>query len=67
LDYIRCRSDRKLRGDVWLEETHVTYTRRGNAGDSAGPGVVEHVWRATPEEIEARGNRLLAILKALRA
>ena len=31
-----------------------------------GQGVVEHVWRAKPEEIAARGPRLAAILPALR-
>jgi hypothetical protein len=57
-----------LRGDVWLEETHVAYTREGAGSDGArqGQGVVEHVWRATPDEIGARGTRLAAIRKALR-
>jgi hypothetical protein len=55
-----------LRGDVWLEETHVAYTLEGRAGRREGQGVVEHVWRATREEIGARGQRLAAILKAVR-
>ncbi len=56
-----------LRGDVWLEETHVEYELHGASRARAGQGVVEHVWRATPEEIGARGDRLLAVLDALRA
>ncbi|MCP4007274.1 MAG: hypothetical protein GY725_24075 [bacterium] len=57
-----------LRDDVWLEETHVAYTlEAGEAGgEREGQGVVEHVWRATQEQIQARGMRLAAILKALR-
>jgi len=57
-----------LRDDVWLEETHVAY-RLAPAGSEAGregQGVVEHVWRATPEQIRARVGRLAAILGALR-
>jgi hypothetical protein len=57
-----------LRQDVWLEETHVAYTLLGAAEETLreGQGVVEHVWRATPEEIAARGTRLSPILRALR-
>ena len=57
-----------LRNDVWLEETHVAYTLQadGAGGERVGQGVVEHVWRATPREIGARGARLAAIVKALR-
>jgi hypothetical protein len=57
-----------LRGDVWLEETHVAYTLQAGEADGAreGQGVVEHVWRAAPEEIQARGARLAAIIPALR-
>lgn len=57
-----------LRGDVWLEETHVAYTcvLAGGAGVRLGQGVVEHVFRATPEEIGARAARLTAIVPALR-
>jgi len=54
-----------LRNDVWLEETHVAYTLEGPQ-PLEGQGVVEHVWRAKPEEIAARGPRLAAILPALR-
>lgn len=57
-----------LRGDVWLEETHVSYALQVDDGGAAriGQGVVEHVWRATPEQIGARAPRLAAIAKALR-
>jgi hypothetical protein len=55
-----------LRGDVWLEETHVAYALQGGAPVREGQGVVEHVWRATQPEIVARGARLAPILKALR-
>jgi hypothetical protein len=55
-----------LRGDVWLEETHVAYTLEGGAPVREGQGVVEHVWRATQPEIAARSARLAPILKALR-
>ena len=55
-----------LRNDVWLEETHVAYTLAGAGRPLEGQGVVEHVWRAKPEEIAARGPRLAAILPALR-
>jgi hypothetical protein len=57
-----------LRGDVWLEETHVAYTCSLAGSDDVhlGQGVIEHVWRATPEEIQARGARLAAILAVLR-
>jgi hypothetical protein len=57
-----------LRDDVWLEETHVAYTlQAAGAGDQRrGQGVVEHVWRATQDQIGARGARLAAILKAVR-
>ena len=58
-----------LRGDVWLEETHVAYTLRSGEGPARreGQGVVEHVWRASPADIQARGARLAAMLPALRA
>jgi hypothetical protein len=55
-----------LRGDVWLEESHVAYTLVGGDRPREGQGVVEHVWRATPEEIAARGPRIAAMLPALR-
>ncbi len=57
-----------LRNDVWLEETHVAYTLEAGEGGAArfGQGVVEHVWRATGEEIAARAARLAPIAKALR-
>jgi hypothetical protein len=57
-----------LRDQVWLEETHVAYTLQAEGADGGrkGQGVVEHVWRATPEQIGARSTRLAAILKALR-
>jgi hypothetical protein len=57
-----------LRDDVWLEETHVAFTLRpgGGAKPREGQGVVEHVWRASPADIQARGARLAAILPALR-
>jgi hypothetical protein len=57
-----------LRDDVWLEETHVAYTLQagGGEGERLGQGVIEHVWRATPEQLAARGSRLAPILKALR-
>ncbi len=56
------------RGDVWLEETHVAYTLEASEHRARceGTGVVEHVWRATPDEIGARGHRLAAVRKALR-
>ena len=56
------------RDQVWLEETHVAYRLEASGTDAEreGQGVVEHVWRATPEQISARGARLGAILKALR-
>jgi hypothetical protein len=56
------------RGDVWLEETHVAYTLQATGGDAerAGQGVVEHVWRATREEIRARRDRLAEVAKAVR-
>jgi hypothetical protein len=54
-----------LRNDVWLEETHVAYTLEGE-GSREGQGVVEHVWRAQPEEIRARAHRLAPIVAALR-
>jgi len=54
-----------LRGDVWLEETHVAYALEGD-GSRGGQGVVEHVWRAAPEEIRERADRLAPILKVLR-
>lgn len=65
----RVRADRLgtfpiLRGDVWLEESHVAYSWEG-AG-RGGQGVVEHVWRASPEESKARRGRLEKILPALR-
>ena len=57
-----------LRNDVWLEETHVAYTLKttGGGAERSGQGVVEHVWRATAEQISARASRLEAIVKALR-
>lgn len=57
-----------LRNDVWLEETHVAYTLESAAGRAAreGQGVVEHVWRATAEEVTERAPRLGAVLAALR-
>jgi hypothetical protein len=57
-----------LRGDVWLEETHVVYTLQPEGTDTgrSGQGVVEHVWRASPEHIGARASRIAAIAKALR-
>ncbi|MBW2230633.1 MAG: hypothetical protein JRH17_09615 [Deltaproteobacteria bacterium] len=57
-----------LRGDVWIEETHAAYTcsLAGCAEVQLGQGVVEHVWRATPEEIHTRSARLAAIVPALR-
>ncbi len=55
-----------VRDQVWLEETHVAYTLRGEGEERQGQGVVEHVWRATPEESGARGARLMKILPALR-
>jgi hypothetical protein len=55
-----------LAGDVWLEETHVAYTLEGGAGTRQGQGVVEHVWRASQEEIAARGARLAPVLEAWR-
>ena len=58
----------ELRGDVWIEETHVSYElqTRSSSGVRSGQGVVEHVWRATPEQIRARSARLAAIGPALR-
>jgi len=57
-----------LRNDVWLEETHVAYTLEESEDGSArrGQGVVEHVWRATREQIGERQARVMAISKALR-
>ncbi len=57
-----------LRGLVWLEETHVAYTLEaaGSEGDRKGQGVVEHVWRATREQVDEREHRLAPILAALR-
>jgi hypothetical protein len=55
-----------LRNDVWLEETHVAYTREGASGSREGQGVIEHVWRATPDEISARAARFAPLLAALR-
>jgi len=58
-----------LRGDVWIEETHVAFkcSLAGGGEVHHGQGVVEHVWRATPEEIRARAARLAAIVPSLRA
>ncbi len=56
-----------LRGDVWLEETHVAYTLDGPDGPRQGHGVVEHTWRATPTEIGKRGHRIAPFVQALRA
>jgi hypothetical protein len=57
-----------LRNDVWLEETHVAYELEasGAAPARSGQGVVEHVWRATPEDIRARSDRFASVLKGLR-
>jgi hypothetical protein len=55
-----------LRGDVWLEETHARFTLENGAGTRTGQGVVEHVWRASREEIEARLGRLTDVAPALR-
>jgi hypothetical protein len=55
-----------LRGDVWLEETHVAYRLLGGSGPREGQGVVEHVWRAKAEEIRTRQHRLAGIVAALR-
>lgn len=55
-----------LRGDVWLEETHAAYTLQTGASPREGQGVIEHVWRAAPDQIQARAARLAAILPSLR-
>ncbi len=55
-----------LRGDVWLEETHVAYTLESQSERREGQGVIEHVWRASPDEIKEREGRLREILPALR-
>ncbi len=56
-----------VRQDVWLEETHVAYTLQEAGADAAreGQGVVEHVWRATQEQIIERGARFGAFVNAL--
>ena len=57
-----------VRNDVWLEETHVAYELEASAGSPArsGQGILEHVWRATPEEIEARRPRRAPIERVFR-
>jgi hypothetical protein len=55
-----------LRGDVWLEESHVAFEREGGGGSRTGQGVIEHVWRATPDEIAARAGRIARIADVLR-
>lgn len=55
-----------LRRDVWLEETHVAYTLTSENLRREGQGIVEHVWRATPEQIRERKDRLEPVRRALR-
>ncbi|MBW2313915.1 MAG: hypothetical protein JRH10_06965 [Deltaproteobacteria bacterium] len=54
-----------LRGDVWLEETHVEFKLEG-ADSRTGQGVIEHVWRATADEIAARAERIARIADVFR-
>jgi hypothetical protein len=58
-----------VRNDVWLEETHVIYTLQAEDGKPAreGQGVVEHVWRATPEQLREREHRTASSKRAHRA
>ena len=55
-----------LRDDVWLEETHVAYTLESDHGRRDGQGVVEHVWRASADDIRLRAQRLMDIVPTLR-
>jgi hypothetical protein len=55
-----------LRKDVWLEETHVAFTLESDGGAREGQGVVEHVWRPSPDQIQRRAARVASILPALR-
>jgi hypothetical protein len=50
-----------LRDDVWLEETFVRFRLEGSEGVREGQGVVEHVWRASREEVRARASRLVEL------
>jgi len=55
-----------LRGDVWIEETHARFTLENDSDTRSGQGVVEHVWRASQEEIAARLGRMADVARAFR-